>query len=415
VGIAKLTSLYCFEFDKLLYKKSLYLQEGLRMPGKIFPSNLRLFPFSWLPARTGRMRLVAVDALRGFIIVLMALDHANNFIAGSKRNPEMWADLFPIYESHETLIFLTRLVTHLAAPGFFFLMGAGMILFSYSRREQEWSRWKITRHFLLRGMLLILLQFTLENLAWSLKDSLGIYFGVLYALGGVMIIGSLLLRLANIWLILLSLSLMIATELLLPELRSGWSVYPIPLRMWLLPGYTGTVLVLYPLMPWLGVTGIGMLFGRLLRKNPRQAYAWALRIGLVALFAFLLLRRLDGFGNIRPIAGDDWIAFLNLVKYPPSLTFLLLTLGTNSLLLALFSRLPPGMLLPLVIFGQAPLFFYIIHLFLYGYVGTLIGPSIGIPNMLPYWVLGLIILWPLCLIYSRFKYSRPLNSIWRMF
>jgi uncharacterized membrane protein len=120
----------------------------------------------------------------------------------------------------------------------------------------------------------------------------------------VMIIASFMLRLPNMWLILLSISLVIATELLLPELRSGWIVYPVPLRMWLLPGYSGNVLVLFPLMSWLGVTGIGMLFGKQLRKDPREVYAW---------------------------------------------------------------------------------------------------------------MLGLIILWPLCLIYGRFKYSRPLNSIWRMF
>jgi uncharacterized membrane protein len=328
----------------------------------------------------------------------------------------MWADLFPSYLGHPPLTFVTRLVTHLAAPGFFFLMGTGMTMLTQSRRQKGWTGWQITRHFLLRGTLLIFLQFTLENYAWSLKESLGIYFGVLYALGGVMIIGSLLLHLPQLGLALVSLALIISTELLLPESRTGWTAYPLPLRMWLLPGFTGSVLVLYPLMPWLGVAGLGILFGERLRQNPRLAYKYAFWLGISALLMFLPLRLLGGYGNIRPVTGQDWIALLNVVKYPPSITFLLLTLGANLLLLAFFSRLPVRLLWPLAVFGQAPLFFYISHLFLYGLLGKLFEPAgIGIPRMLPYWLLGLLFLWLLCLLYGRFKYSRSLNSIWRFF
>jgi uncharacterized membrane protein len=361
-------------------------------------------------------RHLPLDALRGFIIILMALDHANGFIAHAKLQPELWADLFPSYQGHPPLTFLTRLVTHLAAPGFFFLMGAGMILLAQSRRRQGWREWQTTRHFLLRGSLLILLQFTLENFAWSLKESLGIYFGVLYALGGVMIICTLLLRLPQRWLLTVSGSLIIATELLLPQTRTGFVAYPVPLRMWLLPGFSGPVLVLYPIMPWLGVAGLGMVYGRLLQQNPAQAYRHAFWLGTAALLLFIPLRNLGGFGNIRPAAGQDWIAMLNVVKYPPSIAFLLLTLGANLLLLALFSQLPDLILWPLAVFGQVPLFFYISHLFLYGLWGRWIDPAgIGIPRMIPVWLLGLVILWPLCWSYGRFKHSRPPGSLWRFF
>lgn len=359
-------------------------------------------------------RHIPLDALRGFIIVLMALDHANSFIAHDKLEPELWADLFPSYQGHMPLTFITRLVTHIAAPGFFFLMGAGVILLAQSRRRRGWSEWQITRHFLLRGSLLIFLQFTLENWAWSLKESLGIYFGVLYALGGAMIIGTLLRRLPQRWLLIVSVSLILATELLLPQTRTGFIAYPVPLRMLLLPGFSGPVLVLYPLMPWLGVAGLGMVYGRWLQQNPAQAYRRAFWLGLVALLIFLPIRYLGDFGNIRPPAAQTWIAMLNVVKYPPSITFLLLTLGTNLLLLALFSRLPEWILWPLAVFGQAPLFFYLSHLFLYGFWGRWIDPAgIGIPRMIPYWLLGLLILWPFCWLYGRFKHGRPPNSIWR--
>ncbi len=361
------------------------------------------------PAKSAR--LLPLDALRGFIIIVMALDHANSFIANGKLEPELWADLFPTYQGHPPLTFLTRLVTHLAAPGFFFLMGAGMALFALSRRRQGWGEGKIARHFLLRGGLLILFQFLLENPAWSLKSPSGAYFGVLYGLGGAMIVGALFLRLPQRWLIGLSGLLIIVTQWLLPETRAGFVPYSVPLRMWFLPGFTDSVLVLYPVMPWLGVMGLGMGYGRFLQKNRAQAYQLALWAGIIALALFVGLRSLGGYGNIRPPAGDGWLPFLNVVKYPPSIAFLLLTLGTNLLLLALFTRLPESALRPFIIFGRVPLFFYLAHLYLYGLMGRVIHT--GIPGMVPYWLLGLGLLWPLCWAYGRFKNGRSPNSLWR--
>jgi len=107
----------------------------------------------------------------------------------------MWAILFPFYGG-DGVAFLTRWVTHLAAPGFFFLMGAGMVFFTRSRRSQGWSSRRIALHFAIRGLLLIALQFTLENFVWSLGGMVDqVYFGVLYALGGGLILGTLFLRL----------------------------------------------------------------------------------------------------------------------------------------------------------------------------------------------------------------------------
>ena len=103
------------------------------------------------PAARSRLgaRLVPLDALRGLIIVAMALDHANAFIAHAHPPPEMWSA--PTVAPLDTLAFLTRFVTHFAAPGFFFLMGAGMVLLAESRRGLGWSEWAIVRHLVLRG------------------------------------------------------------------------------------------------------------------------------------------------------------------------------------------------------------------------------------------------------------------------
>ena len=111
------------------------------------------------------------------------------------------------------------------------------------------------------------------------------------------------------------------------------------------------------------------------------------------------------------------MAFFNVVKYPPSITFLLLTMGGNLLLLASFAWVAGiaerGLRL-LAVYGRTPLFFYVTHLYLYGYLGQRLDPNgIGIPRMLSYWLLGLAILWPLCWLYGKFKHSRPPDSLWR--
>ena len=369
-------------------------------------------------AETKLPRLLPLDALRGLIIVAMALDHANSFIAHGKLEFELWADQFPNYHGN-ALAFLTRFVTHFAAPGFFFLLGAGMALFATSRRQQGWSDWRIAGHFAVRGVLLILLQFAVENPAWKIGNPSDpiVYYGVLYGLGGTMIIGMLLLHLPTGWLVGLSTLLVVSTELLLPGTRTGSIAYAPVLRLWLLPGYTRSMLVLYPVMPWLGVAGLGMAYGRWLGQNRQQAYRGALWLGVAALLLFIPVRLIGGLGNIRPPQGDGWIAFLNVVKYPPSVVFLLITLGVDLLLSGLFARLATAaeaVLWPPVVFGRTPLFFYVTHLYLYGYMGQLIAPAgTGIRRMYPYWLLGLVILFPLCWLYGRFKHSRPPDSLWR--
>jgi uncharacterized membrane protein len=168
-----------------------------------------------ITAKSGR--LIPVDALRGLIMVLMALDHSNLFVAQKHPSGEYWGGPFPDY--HDTLTFLTRLVTHLSAPGFFFLMGVGMLLFARSRRKEGWSEGQIIRHLALRGGVLIALQLLIVNRAWELSPGgwgLEVYIGVLFALGGAMILGSLLLRLRPTALLVLTAALVLGTELLTP-------------------------------------------------------------------------------------------------------------------------------------------------------------------------------------------------------
>jgi len=363
-------------------------------------------------------RLAPLDVLRGLIIILMALDHANHFIAQQHSPGEYWGGPFPAY--HDALAFLTRLVTHLCAPGFFFLMGVGMLLFANARRKQGWSEWAIIGHFLIRGGLLIALQLLVVNRAWELSPggwALETYIGVLFALGGTMILGSLLLWLKPIYLLPLTVVLVLGTELLTPS-PGEWNQTFRPLtRVLLIPGGNLELWVNYPVLPWLELVTFGIVFGYWLADDPRKAFEWALKLGAAFILAFLVLRALDGFGNIRPRSGNTWIDFLNAVKYPPSITLNLLTMGVDLVVVGLFARASEKLqryLQPLAVFGRVPLPFYLTHLFLYAGLGLWLTPNgTSIPKMYPYWLLGLLTLYPLCLWYGQFKHRQPAKSILR--
>ncbi|MCJ7824081.1 MAG: heparan-alpha-glucosaminide N-acetyltransferase domain-containing protein, partial [Anaerolineales bacterium] len=363
-------------------------------------------------------RLLPVDLLRGWIIVFMALDHASYFAAHQHSSGEYWGGPMPVFAS--TLAFLTRLVTHFCAPGFFFLMGAGMALFAESRRTKGWSEARIIQHFAIRGGFLIALQLLLINHFWQLGPFPfpSIYIGVLIALGGGMILGSFMLRFKPLPLLLGALVLFLGTELLHPE-PSFWNLLETdPLNLVLLrSGGTDSFWSNYPILPWLELIVFGIVFGGWLHTNQKQAYKRAAYLGLIFLALFLGLRLLNGFGNIRPRVGDGWMDFLTLVKYPPSMTFTLFSMGGNLLLLWVFSRLPECVLAflgPLAVFGQAPLFFYILHLPLYILLGGWLTPggsSLGIMFLI--WLFGLVILYPLTWMYTRLKRSQPPESLLR--
>lgn len=364
-------------------------------------------------------RWLEIDALRGLIIVFMALDHANLFIAQRHSSGEYWGGPFPMYR--EVLPFLTRFVTHFCAPGFFFLMGVGMLFFSESRRQRGWSNWQITKHFLLRGGVLIALQFLVVNRAWELSPGgwgINLYFGVLYALGGAMILGAFTLRLKPRYLIGLCLILLLGTELLVPDaLAWGRQVPLFQSLLFTAGGDSPELWVNYPVLAWLELVVFGVLFGRWLKQDREMAYRRSLYLGVALLLLFGMLRALDGFGNLRPQPGDTWMDFLNPVKYPPSITFNLLTTGVNLLVLRLFvwlSEKRPQSMGPLAVFGQVPLFFYVLHLFLYAGLGNWLTPTgTSIPQMMLFWFLGLLILYPLCRWYSAFKHRQPANSVFR--
>ena len=215
------------------------------------------------------------------------------------------------------------------------------------------------------------------------------------------------------WLALLSILLIVGTELLLPKQAVGFVQYAYPLRLWLLPGFTESIYVLYPIMPWLGVTGLGMVYGYWLKKEETTALKSALWIGLVAVLLFIPIRWFDGFGNIRAQEGQGWIAFFNVVKYPPSILFAADTRHQFNLV-GLVESCPRSCFEDFAttrhFWSSASFLLRASSVFVW-LVGQWLDPQgIGLVRMFPYWLLGLLILWPLCWGYGRFKQTQSPNS-----
>ena len=366
-------------------------------------------------------RLFPLDALRGLLIILMALDHANFHIAQQHSSGEYWGGYYPVFDGAQG--FLTRFVTHLSAPGFFFLMGAGMILLQSSRRKKGWKDSEIRWHFLARGLVLIILQLVLNyGQIWSTRGTaIPLWYGgVLAALGAGMIICIFLLDLKPVFLGGIAVWLFIVLEFFTPSpLMWGRNFEQLAGVLLIFGGGGENFWINYPLLAWVELIVCGMLFGRILLKRKKNAYQWGAYIGLVLLLGFVLLRSLNGFGTIRPLAKDTWMGFLSVVKYPPSLAFVLLTMGINLLLLwgfSFFGEKEISEWNPLLVFGRVPLFSYVVHIVIYLILGRLFfphGTSLGIMYLV--WLGGLGIMYFPARWYGIFKSAKPSRSTVRLF
>ncbi len=370
---------------------------------------------------SARRRLLSMDALRGLIMVIMALDHAAFWI--SRVHPfEFWSAPLPDYGSASW--FFTRWLTHLCAPGFFFLMGAGMVLFTESRRESGWTDARITGFFLKRGGALILVSYVFEvTPAIALKmapPAQFIMLGVLVTLGISMALCGALMRMSvRTWLAMAFIAIM-APNFLIPTLGKNDESINLMLRLFLVPGNTGPIISAYPILPWFGICALGVGFGLVLRKNEDRALRAMLPMGLAYLMAFAGIRCGGGFGNLRSAAGHGWMDFLTVIKYPPSLAFTTLMLGIDFVLLSLFHRFREsleGVMRLLAVFGQAPLFFYILHFQFYAWLRFLLFNTTAPAQWVLYalWLAGVVVLYPACKWFRARKLMKPEESLWRMF
>ncbi|MFN7979813.1 MAG: heparan-alpha-glucosaminide N-acetyltransferase domain-containing protein [Vicinamibacterales bacterium] len=377
-------------------------------------------------------RLRALDVVRGLLMAVMALDHVG-LMVGRFHSQEMWAGAWTRYQS--ALPFLTRFVTHLCAPGFFLLMGAGLALQAETRTRDGWPPRRITRSIVTRGLVLLLVATLLEVPAFLIATLTGPSLGdnpefaipggperrwvftVLYALAVSTIVGGLLAR-ARSWVwSALAVAAIGLTALTTPGAEQGATDFSFARSVLLISRWSHGVWTQYPFVPWFGIAAIGVLLGRALSADQAGTYRRLPWLGVAAIVAGVALRAAGGFGNLRVPRDSSWIEFLNVLKYPPSLVFTLWTVGGNLLLLSTAQRAaawvtPAGRWLETL--GRAPLAFYIAHLWLFAIVGALwFRQGAGYGVVYAIWLGGLVPLTFATAAFSRFVARRPAGSAWR--
>ncbi|MEM1190778.1 MAG: heparan-alpha-glucosaminide N-acetyltransferase domain-containing protein [Pseudomonadota bacterium] len=377
---------------------------------------------------TAASRVTSIDILRGLIIVLMMVDHVRERFYQHVRTGD------PMYDTIEPDLFFTRLLTHFCAPMFIFLAGVSSWLYAHPSPDQYRSP---SRFLIERGLVIIAIEIVLYRLVWLDSYPNDLFLQVLFAIGVCMIALGLVCRL-NYWL-LGALGLMIVCG---HNTLDFVSVDPpgVAYVIWTSLHEAGdlfeiaglNVSLSYPVLPWFGVILLGYFAGPLysqtrLATTRQKSLVVA---GLAALALLLILRGFNVYGeaepwSLQPSALATAMSFLNYTKYPPSLDYLLLTLGVGMLVLAGLERTskPAAALRLLEVFGSVPMFVYVVHLYMllgaYWLAYLLLGPNhgerFGLNSVAGIWAGAIaftLLLYPLARRFAGYKHAQKPNKPW---
>jgi uncharacterized membrane protein len=382
-------------------------------------------------------RIASIDFIRGAVMVLMAIDHVRVFSGVPAGGPTPG-------------VFFTRWITHFCAPAFIFL--AGTSIFFYARKHTG-----VSRFLIVRGLWLIILEFTFLRAAWTFNFDFRHYemAGVIWVIGVCMILMAGLVKLplpavGTIGVLIIALHNLMDSHMgkliegLDADRFSGvWKVFYVgffagPIQF----GQDGpNLIVLYSIIPWIGVMATGYAFGRILTLAPARRRRLCLMMGLSAIGLFLVLRGLNLYGDPRPwhspVPGPygpgmaAFLSFLNTTKYPASLSFLLMTLGPIIALIPLLEDLSGALARAITLFGRVPFFYYVLHIPLIhalallvskirlGYVSPWLfanhpmgnpdppeGYVWSLPLLYLVWALAILLLYPACRWFADLKAKR---------
>ncbi|HMY19203.1 MAG TPA: heparan-alpha-glucosaminide N-acetyltransferase domain-containing protein [Polyangium sp.] len=372
-------------------------------------------------------RIDSIDALRGFVMILMAIDHVRDFIG-----PHVAFRGIDVVKAGAPL-FLTRWITHFCAPVFVLLAGTGAYFqTAHGKSPQELSKFLFTR-----GLWLVFLEITVIRLGWFFNVSYKMTaLQVIWAIGWSMVALAAIVRLPIRFVGAFGVAM-----ILLHNVFDGvsldnplWSVLHVSKMLKLDADHA--VFVVYPLIPWVGVMAAGFALGAFVDVDAETRRRRFLRLGAACTLAFVVLRALNVYGDPLPREHYDSalhtiLSFLNCTKYPPSLAYLLMTLGPALVALGLMERNDyPGKRI-LLVFGRAPLFYYVLHLYLihagsialfvsvYGVQKSLSSLQqfgmpeemlFGLPVVYAGTALVVVLLYPLCRWFAELKRRR--RDLW---
>jgi uncharacterized membrane protein len=370
-------------------------------------------------------RLASLDMLRGLVIVIMAIDHVRDYFnfggeVDPMANPNIGAALF-----------FTRWITHFCAPVFVFLAGTSAGLIASRKTPSALGTFLFTR-----GVWLIFIEWSVVATAWSfapwgieqLGGRVGVVMQVIWAIGASMVVLAGAQFLGQRACLGIGAVILIGHNLLDPIWPATGGILDTDPPMWVALHAQMAIargpflfVMAYPLLPWIGVMLLGFGTARIFHEPAQRRDARLLAWGAAATAAFVVLRGTGIYGEPNPWQVQDGaistlIDFLNVTKYPPSLLFLLLTLGPTAIICAVADRVPDAIKRPLVVFGRAPFAFYVAHLYLIHTLAVAFGVvqgfearqfltysfffpqgyGVGLPGTYVVWLLVVAALYPLC-------------------
>lgn len=330
-------------------------------------------PSADTPLSTTAARLDFVDALRGLVIVLMVLDHTRDFVhlTGMTGNP-----LDP--KTTTPALYATRWITHLCAPTFVFLSGVSIFLQSTKGK----TGWPLSRFLLTRGLWLVFLELTVVNFGFDFAP--GIFLQVIWAIGVSMIFMAGMVWLPRPAVLLTGVAIVAGHNLLDGIQASGLGDWGLVWTLMMQPGQVPGGFIPYPVIPWFGVMCLGYGLGWIYLL-PAERRTRTLAVGAVAFIALFLVLRLPNFygnGSLWAVPANPdrtWMAIMDVTKYPPSLHYVLITLGISTLIGLALQHASKIIMTPLLAFGRTPLLTYLLHVYVAHGLGLIIGIAMGFP------------------------------------
>ncbi len=354
------------------------------------------------PDNIKTQRINSIDMMRGLVMLIMLVDHVRErfFLHMQVADP---MDI----DATSTGLFFSRLAAHICAPTFIFLTGLSAWL--YRHRNSDPTR-SLDGFLVKRGLLLIALECTLITFSW-MGNYHTIWLQVIWAIGLCMLALAALYRLPWLWQLVIGLLLVFGHNLLTPihfEANEwGYSLWTILHdRGYLFESELINIRISYPVLPWIGVILLGYAAGPLYSTafTALKRQQWLLALGMGSLSLFALLRGTNFYGETLPWQyadnfGSTFMSIVNVTKYPPSLAFLLLTLGLMFLILNLFERKQWWFTQILSTIGSVPMFFYILHLYVLLVIyciavtvcGTNKGSYFGVDNLWNIWLIAALL------------------------
>lgn len=372
-----------------------------------------------------KQRLVSIDMLRGAVIVLMALDHVRDYF-----HDKAWI-MDPLDPAKTDIaLYLTRWVTHFCAPTFILLAGMSAFLQGYSGKGTRALSWFLFS----RGLWLVLLEMTVINFGWMFSMQ-GVGLIVIWAIGVSMMAMAALVWLPTRAVLAIGVAIIAGHNLLDGIKAADFGAWAPLWNVIHEPGLAPPFFIGYPVLPWLGVMAFGYGLAPVFQLEPTRRARILTTTSLVMIALFAVLRGFNLYGNPGPWTDQpgvlrDGFALFNVAKYPPSLDYLLITLGPVLMLLPHLETAKGWFADILLVYGRAPLAFYVLHIFLghllmmgvglaTGYpadvfIGFMADPTAliksgwGHPLWVVYlvWALVLVLLYPACRWWGALKQRR---------